>query len=63
MNTASEEQPAPKPLTGVPESIPPSGSRLTASVATTRECPWTATSEASWIQLSPTSGQGKTLSR
>jgi Viral BACON domain len=46
-------------LTGVPESIPPSGSRLTASVATTRECPWTATSEASWIQLSPTSGQGE----
>ena len=46
-------------LTGVPESILPSGSRLTASVATTRECPWTATSEASWIQLSPTSGQGE----
>jgi hypothetical protein len=48
-------------LTGVPESIPPEGSRLSASVATTRECPWTATAEASWIQLSPNSGQGESV--
>ena len=46
-------------LTGVPELIPPSGSRLSASVTTTRECPWSATTEASWIQLSPPSGQGE----
>ena len=48
-------------LTGVPESIPPEGSRLSASVATTRECPWTATADASWIQLSPNSGQGESV--
>ena len=46
-------------ITGVPELIPPSGSRLSASVTTTRECPWSATTEASWIQLSPSSGQGE----
>ena len=48
-------------LTGVPESIPPSGSRLSASVVTTRECPWTATADAPWIQLSPNSGQGESV--
>ena len=46
-------------LTGLPELIPSSGGRLNASVTTTRECPWSATTEASWIQLLPNSGQGE----
>src|SRR5262245_57072955 len=48
-------------LMGLPESVPFSGSRLSGSVATNRECTWTATAEASWIQLSPNSGQGESV--
>src|SRR5687767_4909334 len=47
-------------FTGLPSSIPSSGERVTATVATNRECQWTIESEASWIQVTPTSGQGET---
>src|SRR5829696_8470084 len=43
---------------GLPTSVPSSASRLTATVATNRECSWTIKSEASWIQVRPTAGQG-----
>ena len=32
---------------------------MSATLATARECQWTAASEASWIQLSPNAGQGE----
>jgi len=35
------------------------GSRLTAPVTTTRECPWSGTAEASWIRLLPNSARVK----
>ena len=43
---------------GLPTSVSSSASRLTATVSTNRECSWTIRSEASWIQVRPTSGQG-----
>src|SRR4029453_10669109 len=32
-----------------------------ATVSTTRDCPWTIESQASWIKVSPNSGQGQTV--
>jgi hypothetical protein len=46
-------------LTGVPTSLPSSAARLTATVSTNRECRWTIESDASWMQVSPNSGQGE----
>ena len=43
---------------GLPASVSASASHLTATVSTNRECSWTLKSEASWIQVRPTSGQG-----
>jgi hypothetical protein len=40
-------------------TIPAGGGRVAVPVVTNRECAWTATSNSSWIQLSPTSGQGE----
>jgi len=45
-------------VTGAPQSVPPDGSRVSLNVATARDCTWTASSDASWVQVSPTSGQG-----
>jgi hypothetical protein len=41
------------------QSLPATGGAITVGVATTRDCSWTATSDASWIRLSPSSGQGE----
>jgi Viral BACON domain len=46
-------------LTGLPTTVPSSASRLTATVSTNRECRWTIESDASWMQVSPSSGQGE----
>ena len=39
-------------------SVPASGGTISVSVGAARECSWTASSEASWINVSPTTGQG-----
>jgi hypothetical protein len=46
-------------FTGLPTSLPSSAARLTATVSTNRECQWTIESEASWMEVSPNSGQGE----
>jgi hypothetical protein len=38
--------------------IPADGARITLAVIAARECSWSAASDAPWVQLSPTSGQG-----
>lgn len=47
-------------LNGLPASVASSGARLTATVSTTRDCAWTITTDGSWIQIDPGSGQGET---
>jgi hypothetical protein len=44
---------------GTAPTIPAAGGRVTVGVVAARECTWSATSEASWIQVSPASGQGE----
>jgi hypothetical protein len=39
-------------------AVSPDGGTVSVSIAAPRDCMWTASSEASWIQLSATSGQG-----
>ena len=39
--------------------LPASGGQITVAVGAARECSWTAASDASWIQVSPASGQGE----
>ena len=46
-------------FTGLPTSVAPSAARLTATVSTTRECLWNIESEASWVRVTPDSGQGE----
>jgi len=46
-------------FTGLPSSVPSSAARLTATVSTTRECLWTIETEASWVRVTPESGQGE----
>ena len=46
-------------LADLPRSVSSSAAHLTATVSTNRDCPWTIKSEASWIQVRPTSGQGR----
>lgn len=43
-----------------PPTVPHAGSQLTLTVVAERECSWTATSEATWAQVAPASGQGQT---
>lgn len=45
-------------VSGVPSSLPAQGGQVSLSVNAARECSWIASSEASWAQVSPTSGQG-----
>jgi hypothetical protein len=40
-------------------TIPAGGGRVDVSVVTNRECSWSAASNSSWIQVSPTAGQGE----
>ena len=46
-------------VTGLPTSLAPSAARVTATVSTNRECQWTIVSEASWVRVTPDSGQGE----
>jgi hypothetical protein len=45
-------------LTGMPASLAASGGRLNATLATTRECAWTASSDVPWVTVKPATGQG-----
>src|SRR4051794_11295115 len=45
-------------LASVP-TIPAGGGKVEVGVVTERECGWTATSNSSWIQITPSSGQGE----
>src|SRR5207302_2861210 len=38
--------------------VPASGGNGSITVTTTRDCPWSASAEVSWIAVSETSGQG-----
>ena len=40
-------------------SVPAAASQLSVGVSTARDCTWSATSHAAWIQASPTAGQGE----
>ena len=42
-----------------PSQLPAGGGRTEVTVVSARECSWSASSEASWIQISPRSGQGE----
>lgn len=46
-------------VTGGPTSMPHSGGQLTVSVSAARDCAWDASTDAAWMQLSATSGQGE----
>jgi Viral BACON domain/Domain of unknown function (DUF5666) len=46
-------------VSGAPASVPAAGNRLTLTVTAPRECTWSAASEASWVQVSPATGQGE----
>jgi hypothetical protein len=39
-------------------SVPAAGSQLNVGISTARDCTWSATSHATWIQAAPTAGQG-----
>ena len=41
---------------GTVPTVPATGGRVDVPVITQRECSWTAASNSSWIQISPTSG-------
>jgi hypothetical protein len=45
-------------LSGPSAPVPPAGATVNVSVTAARDCTWTAASEASWMQLNATSGQG-----
>jgi hypothetical protein len=45
-------------VNGPAEAVSAGGGRVNANVSVARDCTWAATSEASWIQVSPRSGQG-----
>jgi Domain of unknown function (DUF5666)/Viral BACON domain len=46
-------------LSGMPGSFAASGARLNVMVSTPRECAWEATTDAGWLQVSPSRGQGE----
>jgi len=47
-------------ISGLPSSVTASASQVTGLVVTERECSWVATSSASWLTISPGTGQGET---
>jgi hypothetical protein len=47
-------------LNGLPASVPAAGTRVQATMSAERECSWTVSTEAPWVQLSPSAGQGDT---
>jgi hypothetical protein len=40
-------------------TLPAAGGKVDVGVVTQRECGWTATSNSTWLQISPASGQGE----
>lgn len=46
-------------LGGSVPTVPASGGQVPVTVGAARECSWTASSDSSWMQASPTSGQGQ----
>ena len=44
---------------GVPTSMSALGGQIEAMVRTSPECAWSATTNASWLQVQPASGQGE----
>jgi hypothetical protein len=46
-------------FTGLPTSLPPAAARLTATVSANRECSWAIESDASWVQVTPSTGRGE----
>src|SRR4051812_25365957 len=45
---------------GTVPTIPAAGGKVEVAVVAARECAWTAGTSSSWVQVSPTSGQGET---
>ena len=45
-------------LSGLPASVPSTGTKVQATVSAARECSWSATTDATWLALSPDAGQG-----
>jgi hypothetical protein len=45
-------------LGGPSAPVPPGGGAVNVTITAARDCTWTATSDASWMQLNATSGQG-----
>jgi Viral BACON domain len=43
----------------MPASLAASGGRLNATLTTTRECGWTASSDVPWVTVKPATGQGE----
>jgi hypothetical protein len=46
-------------LNGPAPAAPATGGRVDVTVVSERECAWSASTDASWLQVSPTSGQGQ----
>ena len=40
-------------VSGLPASVPATGTKVQATLSAARECSWTATSEAAWLALMP----------
>ncbi len=45
-------------ITAQPTSLPHTGGQVTVAVGAARDCTWEASTDAAWMQLSSTSGQG-----
>jgi hypothetical protein len=46
-------------LVSSPSALPAGGGRVNVMVSAARECAWSASSDTSWLQVSPASGQGE----
>lgn len=46
-------------LSSPPSAFPAAGGRASIVVTAARECAWTATSDSSWLQVSPATGEGE----
>ena len=48
-------------LSAPADSVPAVGATINATVTVTRECAWTAATDAPWLQVTPASGQGEAI--
>ena len=46
-------------LSGLPVTLPATGTNVQATVTAERECSWSATTDVSWVKLNPATGQGE----